>query len=65
MTNRRLSLSREALTTLDSDELSSVAGAISEMHPLCLLDTTSRQWSECESCGIACTYRCYPTDTCA
>ena len=66
MKTRRLSLSREELTLLGSDELSSVAGAISTQHPLCIIGTTSAQWSQCHSCGIACTsYDCYPTDTCA
>lgn len=64
MSNRRLALNRENLTTLDSDELASVAGAISNMHPLCLLTTTSAQHSQCHSCGINCTYDC-PSNNCS
>lgn len=71
MTRRRLVLTRETLTPLASDEMSSVAGAISDRHPLCetnLCHVTSLQWSWCAdtTCGIACTYNgCYPTDTCS
>lgn len=64
--NRRLVLNREALGTLESDELASVSGAISGLHPTCIV--TSAQYSQCYSCGIACTQMCLtrncPTDTC-
>jgi hypothetical protein len=66
MPNRRLVLSREALVTLHPDDLSSVAGAISTPHPTCVV--TSVQYSQCPTCGIACTYACptreCPTDYC-
>ena len=66
MPSRRLVLSREALVSLEADELSSVAGAISQMHPTCIV--TSVQYSQCPTCGIACTMQCptreCPTDYC-
>lgn len=62
MSNRRLVLNREKLGTLESDELASVAGAISGLHPTCIV--TSYQYSRCDSCGIACTYRCLTDNTC-
>ena len=37
MPNRRLVLNREGLTALDSDEMSSVVGAISGLHYQCVL----------------------------
>jgi hypothetical protein len=64
MPKRRLTLHREALVTLHPDELSSVAGAISQQHPVCVLtQTTSVQYSQCPTCGIACTWDC-PTHEC-
>ena len=59
MSKRRLTLSREMLSALDSDELGSVVGAISAQHPLCVV--TSVQYSQCPTCGIACTYDCPQT----
>lgn len=59
MVRRRLVLTRETLTTLVSDELSSVAGAVSGLHPACLLSI----YETCFSCAYHCTYRC-PTDPC-
>jgi ferredoxin len=59
MSERRLSLRRESLTELQTDELTSVVGAISAPHLLCV--TTSVQYSQCYSCGIACTTQC-PTN---
>ena len=60
MSKRRLTLRRETLSELHSDELASVVGAqISAPHPVCLV--LSVQYSQCHSCGIACTYDC-PTN---
>ena len=59
MSKRRLTLRREALTALQTDELASVAGAISVPHPVCAV--LSVQYSQCETCGIACTYDCPTT----
>lgn len=59
MPKRSLVLNRESLSTLESDELQSVAGAISAPHPLCVL--TSVRYSYCNTCGIACTYDCGTT----
>ena len=59
MTKRHLTLRRESLTALESDELNSVVGAISAPHPLCV--TLSIQYSQCPTCGIACTYNCPTT----
>ncbi len=59
MAKRRLTLTREPLIELESDDLSAVVGAISVPHPLCLL--TSIQHSMCHTCGIACTYDCGET----
>ena len=59
MQNRRLVLNRESLTRLDSDELSSVSGAASTVHPLCLLTGTTSAWhSWCATCDINCTWNC-------
>lgn len=61
MPNRHLVLNREALTTLDPDDLASVAaGAISQPNPLCVL---SNPRYSCPTCGIACTFDC-PTPQC-
>ena len=59
MSKRRLTLRREALSVLQADELASVVGAVSVPHPLCAV--LSVQYSQCETCGIACTYDCHPT----
>lgn len=57
MPNRRLTLNREGLTALDSDELSSVVGAISNLHPQCVL-------SLYYTCRVSACH-CQPfTDTC-
>lgn len=67
MPNRRLVLNRETLNVLESDELASIAGAaaISEPNPLCVLTRTgSVQYSQCPTCGIACTANC-PTRDCS
>lgn len=55
MPTRRLALQRETLTNLDSDELASVAGAISYPHPVCVL------LSYGPSCAVRCTLYCPPT----
>jgi len=61
MSKRRLTLRRETLSELQPNELASVVGAqISAPHPVCLL--TSIQYSQCYSCGIACTHDC-PTNS--
>lgn len=62
MPKRRLTLHREELTSLDSDQMSSVAGAISGLHPACLLSIY--QTCPNASCAHHCTFRC-PTDPCA
>ncbi len=59
MNTRRLTLNRESLTELHTDELSSVVGAISVPHPLCALTSIQHSW--CHTCGIACTYNCGET----
>lgn len=59
MSKRRLTLRSETLSPLQPDELSSVVGAISAPHVLCVV--TSVQYSQCHSCGIACTYDCPTT----
>lgn len=56
MPTRRLALQRETLTALDSDELASVAGAISVPHPLCNLI----YYTQYPSCGFGCTSQCPP-----
>lgn len=64
MPKRRLVLNRETLNVLESDELAAVAGAaISVPHPLCaLLETGSVRYSNCPTCGIACTANCASRD---
>lgn len=59
MGKRRLELRRETLTELRQEELSSVVGAISAPHLLCVV--TSIQYSQCHTCGIACTADCPET----
>ena len=59
MSKRRLTLRRETLAELETDELGSVVGAISAPHVACVI--LSIQYSQCYSCGIACTYDCPPT----
>ncbi|HEX8001309.1 MAG TPA: hypothetical protein VF519_01290 [Mycobacteriales bacterium] len=59
MATRRLSLRSESLSSLESDELSAVVGALSLPSPLCAI--TSVQYSQCHTCGIACTYDCPQT----
>jgi hypothetical protein len=59
MAKRRLSLRRETVSELLNDELAAVVGAISAPHPLCVL--TSVQYSQCRTCGIACTADCPAT----
>lgn len=59
MTNRRLTLRREQLSALEPAELGAVVGAISVPHPLCV--GVSIRYSECPTCGIACTYNCPTT----
>lgn len=59
MPKRRLTLHRETLTELASEELASVVGAISAPHLVCVV--TSVQYSQCPTCGIACTYDCPAT----
>lgn len=59
MSKRRLTLRRETLTELPNDDLASVVGAISTRHIVCAV--TSVQYSQCHSCGIACTYDCPTT----
>jgi hypothetical protein len=56
---RRLTLRRETLSELQSDELGAVVGAISAPNLLCALLTI--RYSQCETCGIACTYQCTET----
>ena len=61
---RRLSLSREVLTPLESDELSSIVGGITNA-PNCHLLSLQFSWcANVTSCGIACTYDCVPTRRC-
>lgn len=60
MSKRRLNLRSEALHSLQQDELTAVVGAISAPHAACVLLTIA-QYSQCPSCGIACTYRCTET----
>ena len=59
MSKRRLNLRSETLSALEPDELGAVVGAISAPHPLCVLLTV--QYSQCPTCGIACTYNCGET----
>lgn len=59
MAKRRLTLRSETLGELTSNELSSVVGAISAPHLVCVV--TSVQYSQCNTCGIACTYNCGET----
>ena len=59
MKTRRLTLTREPLIELHTDDLASVVGAISVPHPLCA--ATSLMHSMCHTCGIACTYNCEQT----
>jgi hypothetical protein len=59
MSKRRLTLTRETLSPLQHDELESVVGGISKPNVLCA--ALSVQYSQCHSCGIACTYDC-PTN---
>lgn len=61
MSKRRLTLRSETLSPLQQEELASVVGAISAPHFLCVV--TSAQYSQCPSCGIACTTQC-PTNDC-
>lgn len=63
MNTRRLTLNREALTPLHSDELASVHGAATRGQGVCAL--TSLNWSYCAdtTCGIACTADC-PSNNC-
>ena len=56
MAKRRLTLRSETLSVLDSHELGSVVGGISAPNLVCVV--TSVQYSQCYSCGIACTYDC-------
>lgn len=56
MPKRRLTLHREELTPLDTDQLSSVAGAVSGLALQCLLSLYATCFSRCD---------CRPfTDTC-
>ena len=59
MATRRLSLRSETLSELQLEELGSVVGAISAPHVACVV--TSLQYSQCPTCGIACTYDCPQT----
>lgn len=59
MSKRTLKLRSETLSDLQLDELGAVVGAISAPHPLCVLG--SIRYSQCHSCGIACTYDCGET----
>ena len=59
MSKRRLTLRSETLTALEPNDLASVVGALSLPSPLCAI--TSVQYSQCYSCGIACTYDCPQT----
>jgi hypothetical protein len=59
MAKRRLTLRSETLNVLETDELASVVGAISAPHLVCVV--TSVQYSQCHTCGIACTYDCPQT----
>lgn len=59
MSKRRLTLRRETLSTLETDELASVVGGISAPNVVCVV--LSVQYSQCYSCGIGCTYDCPPT----
>ncbi|HVF20941.1 MAG TPA: hypothetical protein VNA14_11975 [Mycobacteriales bacterium] len=59
MSKRRLTLRRETVSELKTDELTSVVGAISAPHLVCVV--TSIQYSRCHTCGIACTYDCPQT----
>lgn len=57
MPRRRLALTREALTTLQSDELAAVSGAGTRTCPVVSLVL----WSACPnvgSCGFGCTIDC-------
>lgn len=57
MRSRRLTLNREKLAALEPDEMSSVAGGISALHPYCLL-------SLYYTCRVSACH-CRPfTDTC-
>ncbi len=60
MSKRRLTLRSESLSALESEELSAVVGAISAPHLVCVVLTIAR-YSQCPSCGIACTYECPQT----
>lgn len=57
MPNRRLALRRETLTALDTDQLALVAGAVSGLHPNCLVTS---EGSQCPSCGSYCVTRYCP-----
>lgn len=67
MPKRRLVLAREALTVLEPADLASVAGAAGITNgegSLCeATQTGSLQYSQCPTCGIACTANC-PTRDC-
>ena len=53
---KRLTLSKETLRNLESDRMAGVEGGISpSRRPNC---TTSKEYSLCETCGIACTIDC-------
>ena len=62
MSKRRLTLRSETLSALDTDELSGVVGGISAPHVACVVFSTGA-YSQCPSCGIACTYQCTTTTT--
>ena len=71
MRTRRLTLNRELLTPLQSDELTVIAGGYSRQDTSCnltraLCEQTSLANSYCPdtTCGFACTANC-PTDNCS
>jgi hypothetical protein len=57
MSKRRLVLNRESLTPLEADDLASVVGGISNLHPYCVLSL----YQSCREPSCHCTRF---TDTC-